>query len=328
MLDLQRAWLARGRAEDAMREAGTRRRVREAATRRRMRETGRQEPEAHRVGTAHVAPVGQATADGRPGADDTRVDPRAAWIRLSIEAGAVYLPVIAFGLAYGMATRVAGFTLLDLEAMNLLVFAGGSQLMAVSLLASGLPWLPIVAMTVALNARHTLYSASLAPWFAGRSRLVRAIAAYVVVDESYALTDAHFRRIGRLDARAYAAAALVLMATWLVSMAFGWATAQGIPPRFAVLLDVVAPASMAGLAVLLITDRASLLAALAAASLAVGLGVMVEPALGVAAGGLLGVVAVTAIGHLGHRWSNGSKRDRCDERPDLVASASRQPARG
>lgn len=302
MLDLQRAWLVRERMDEAMREAATRRRIREGPER--------------------------ASAAGLSGDEDTQDDPRAAWIRLMIEAGAVYLPVIAFGLAYGMATRVAGFTLLDLEGMNLLVFAGGSQLMAVSLLAAGLPWLPIVAMTIALNARHTLYAASLAPWFAGRSRLVRAMAAYVVVDGSYALADSHFRRVGRFDARGYTFVALGLVTTWLVSTAVGWATAQGVPPRFAALLDVVAPASMAGLAVLLITDRSSLLAAVSAASLAIGLGIMVDPALGVAAGGLLGVAAVSAVGHLGQRWSNGSKWIRRDGRPDLVGSARRQPAGG
>ena len=38
-----------------------------------------------------------------------------------------------------------------------------------------------------LNARHLLYSASLAPWFAGTSRRVRAACAYVLADETYAL---------------------------------------------------------------------------------------------------------------------------------------------
>ncbi len=54
--------------------------------------------------------------------------------------------------------------------MSVVVFAGAAQFAAVGLLAQGVPWLGIVVLTALLNARHLLYSASLAPWFAGRSR--------------------------------------------------------------------------------------------------------------------------------------------------------------
>ena len=54
-----------------------------------------------------------------------------------------------------------------------------------------------------LNARHLLYSAALAPWFAGVPFRARAVAAHLLTDESFALSIAHFRRLGRSDAWGY-----------------------------------------------------------------------------------------------------------------------------
>ena len=47
--------------------------------------------------------------------------------------------------------------------MSVIAFAGAAQFAAVGYVAAGLPWLPIIVLTLFLNARHLLYSASLAP---------------------------------------------------------------------------------------------------------------------------------------------------------------------
>lgn len=49
-------------------------------------------------------------------------------------------------------------------------------------------WPFIVLMTALLNARHLLYSAPVAPWLGGRSRLERAAMAHVLTDETFALS--------------------------------------------------------------------------------------------------------------------------------------------
>ena len=74
--------------------------------------------------------------------------------------------------------------------MSAIAFAGAAQFAALGLLAQGVPWVGIIVLTALLNARHLLYSASLAPWFAGRSRRERAAAAYILTDEAFALAAA------------------------------------------------------------------------------------------------------------------------------------------
>ena len=88
-------------------------------------------------------------------------------------------------------------------AFSLIAFGGAAQFAAVGFVARGLDWSAIVLFTALLNARHLLYSAALAPWFRGRSLVERAVAAHLLTDESFALSTAHFRRIGRFDAIGY-----------------------------------------------------------------------------------------------------------------------------
>ena len=183
--------------------------------------------------------------------------------------------------------------------MNLLVFAGGSQFLAIGLLAAGLPWLWIVAVTAVLNGRHLLYGTSLAPWFGGRPRFQKALAAYVVVDESFALSMTHFRRLGRFDALGYSLVAIMLIITWLASSWLGWASATAVPPGFEAVLRVVVPAAIAGMAVLLVTDRSTLVAAIAAVVAGVATASLMGPAAGIVAGALLGVLAASFVAF---RW--------------------------
>jgi predicted branched-subunit amino acid permease len=101
------------------------------------------------------------------------------------------------------ARTVAGFSPIDVMAMSVFAFAGAAQFAAVGYVASGVPWAVIGILTGLLNARHVLFSAALAPWFRGRSFGERAVAAHVLTDESFALSIAHFRRLGRFDAFGY-----------------------------------------------------------------------------------------------------------------------------
>ena len=73
-----------------------------------------------------------------------------------------------FGLVFGITAQAAGYSPLEAGAMSVLVFAGASQFVAIGYVAGGFPWLAIVLLTAFLNARHSLYAAALAPYFADR----------------------------------------------------------------------------------------------------------------------------------------------------------------
>jgi 4-azaleucine resistance transporter AzlC len=196
-----------------------------------------------------------------------------------------------FGVVYGLAAREAGFSVVEATSMSVFVLAGAAQFAAVGLIADGAGWPSIVFLTALLNARHLLYSAALAPWLAGRSRLERAAMAHVLTDETFALSLAHFQRIGRVDVVGFWLAAGFDSLSWPIFTAIGVIGGQLIPDPAQFGLDVVFPAAMGGLAIKLAADRPAIAAAIAGAALAVVGGIVVGPAISIVVGGFLAPIA-------------------------------------
>jgi 4-azaleucine resistance transporter AzlC len=201
----------------------------------------------------------------------------------------------AFGIVFGLAAREAGLSIVEALAMSVLVYAGAAQFAAVGLVAQGVPWLGIVVMTALLNARHLLYSASMAPWFAGVPLRIRALAAHPLTDELFALTLPAFRSLGRLDLGSYGIAAALTLPTWAIATALGFLAGELLPDPRTIGLDIVFPAAMGALAVVLITDRRTLIAAVAGGGVGVIVALASVPSVGVIAGGLAGPLVAMAV---------------------------------
>jgi 4-azaleucine resistance transporter AzlC len=209
--------------------------------------------------------------------------------RLLLDSLGIAASAAGFGLVFGLAARDAGYSALEACAMSVFVFAGASQFAAVGYVAQGLPWLPIVVLTFFLNARHLLYSASLAPQLRSLSAPRRAVMAHVLTDEAFALSATHFHRLGRVDVPGYWIAALVgVFIPWNLATVAGVLVGGAAPDPAGLGLDVVFPAAMAGLAVGLATGRREVVAAGAGATLGVLLSLALGSAIGIVAGGLAG----------------------------------------
>jgi 4-azaleucine resistance transporter AzlC len=215
--------------------------------------------------------------------------------RLAVDAIGIAVSGGAFGVVYGLAARGAGFSLVEAMAMSILVLAGASQFAAVGMVAQGLPWAAIVLLTALVNARHLLYSAALAPFLGTRSRLERAVSAHLLTDETFALSLAYTRRIGRWDQGGYWIAAAMDVVPWIVATGIGYVAGDLAPDPGRLGFDVVFPAAMGGLAVLLIRVRRELVAAVAGGALGVVTAVAVDPAVGVVVGGLLAPLLGLAV---------------------------------
>ena len=105
----------------------------------------------------------------------------------------LWLGVAPFALAYAVLARDAGLSIVETQALSLLVFAGSAQVSAVGLFGRGVGGLEIVLTTFLLNVRHVLYGMSL-----GRvvpmTRRERLIGAYLLTDEAYGVSVARGAR--------------------------------------------------------------------------------------------------------------------------------------
>jgi 4-azaleucine resistance transporter AzlC len=209
--------------------------------------------------------------------------------QLLLDALGIAVSAVGFGFVYGLAAREAGFSPIEVIAMSTIVFAGAAQFAAVGYVSTGLAWPAIVLLTALLNARHLLYSAALAPWLRQVPIWRRAVMAHLLTDEAFALTIAHFQRIGRTDERGFWIAAIAsTFIPWNLATFAGSVLGGQIPDPNRFGIDIIFPAAMIGLAVGLVTGRRELVAAIVGAGVGVVMALLTSPPIGIVAGGLVG----------------------------------------
>jgi 4-azaleucine resistance transporter AzlC len=181
----------------------------------------------------------------------------------------ILLGVFPFGLIYGALALNAGLSPGAAQAMSSVIFAGSAQFIAAGLFGNGVPGLVIVLTVAVVNLRHALYSASVAPYLKNMPGRTKALLAYLLTDEAYAVTIINYQNTaGQSQAHwFFAGAGLALWSGWQLSTALGILTGAMLPASWS--LDFAIPLTFIALAVPAIHDRPSLLAALAAGATAV-----------------------------------------------------------
>jgi len=114
----------------------------------------------------------------------------------AVAAWPICLGYIPVGLAFGVLAQKAGLRPVEIGLMSLLVFAGSSQFIAVSMLAAGAVPLAIILTAFTVNLRHFLMSSSLALYMGHTSKKLLSLFAYGVTDESFAVNLFRFRQGG------------------------------------------------------------------------------------------------------------------------------------
>jgi len=99
------------------------------------------------------------------------------------------LAVIPFALILGAAAVQKGLSPLETGLMSALVFAGGSQFVAVDLWTEPAPWLALAFAALLVNLRYVLMSASIASKLKHFPKAGRALFIFFLADETWALTE-------------------------------------------------------------------------------------------------------------------------------------------
>ena len=211
--------------------------------------------------------------------------------------------VIPFAVAFAVSARAADLTILETQALSMLVFAGSAQLAVVTLVAAGSGATAIVLTALALNLRHVLYGLWLGARLGVRTRPPRPVLAGFLTDESYGLTVKAF-----LDGRG--SDAFLLGASLGLYVPFAAATLAGsllgslLPDPAAIGLDVVFPLSFLALLLPLLRSRLDLAVALVAGAASLGLGRVVD-------GGVAVLLATAGAATLGAALDRRAPRERC-----------------
>jgi 4-azaleucine resistance transporter AzlC len=203
----------------------------------------------------------------------------------------ILLGVAPFGLIFGALAIGAQLSAAQAQAMSSVIFAGSAQFIAAQLFGVGASAAVIVMVVFVVNLRHALYSASVAPYLRHLGPAWKAVLAYLLTDEAYAVVIMRFQREGPAPRRHWYAlgAGLTLWLCWQLSTAAGIFVGAQFPKDWP--LSFALPLTFIALVVPALTDRASVAAAAVAAVvglLAVGLpyktGLMVAALIGIAVG--------------------------------------------
>jgi 4-azaleucine resistance transporter AzlC len=198
-----------------------------------------------------------------------------------------YVPI---GLAFGVLAQKCGLTAIEIGLMSIIVFAGGSQFIAVSMLAAGASAAAVTATTFFINLRHMLMSSSLALHLRCTSRPRLALFAYGVTDESFAVNMMRFRAAGWSYGSALTVNHTANLA-WLAATVAGGFGGQFIPAH-AFGIDYALTAMFICLLSFQLWSAIHVLAALVAALLAAGLSLMMPVSVAVVISAVLAASAV------------------------------------
>jgi predicted branched-subunit amino acid permease len=102
--------------------------------------------------------------------------------------------VSPFALLFGVVATEAGLDVVQTLLFSLAVLAGASQFTALQLMTENAPTAIVLASALAVNLRMAMYSASLTPHLGAAPLWHRALAAYFIVDQSYALSIVRYER--------------------------------------------------------------------------------------------------------------------------------------
>ena len=94
---------------------------------------------------------------------------------------------IPFGIVYGALGHAQGLPDWVVIAISMAVFAGASQFIAITLIASGASLSVIVLTVFVVNLRHMLYAVSLIPYVREFSQFKRLPMAFALTDETFAI---------------------------------------------------------------------------------------------------------------------------------------------
>jgi 4-azaleucine resistance transporter AzlC len=204
------------------------------------------------------------------------------------------LPVLfatsPYGLVMGVAAASAGLTVTQAAGMSALVFAGLSQLAAVDLLAQGASVAVVVATALIINARFTMYSASIAPHLDELGRGWRWLCPFFLIGPIYAVALVAFEA-GRPTHYGWYMLGLAVPSwvSWVVGTVVGMVLGASIPGEWQ--LGFAVPLVFVAIVTQFIDDRGTVAAAVVAggASVAVlglpfGTGLVVASVAGILAG--------------------------------------------
>lgn len=219
---------------------------------------------------------------------------RKAFWRGYLDCAPFLVIVVPYSMLFGVVARDAGLDLVQTMSMSVLVIAGASQFTALALLQDQAPVFIALLAALAVNLRMAMYSAALVP-HVGHARLgTRAVMAYLMVDQAFAVAVRTYEDNPDMPAQTkvtyYFGCMMLICPVWYGFTLVGALVGQAIPAALS--LDFAVPVCFIALTAPLLRSAPHVIAAFVAGCAALvfawvpwSLGLIIAALMGVFAGG-------------------------------------------
>jgi len=200
---------------------------------------------------------------------------------------------IPFGIIFGSLADTAGLSFGATMGMSIFVFAGASQFVAMSLMASGTAWPMIILTTFVVNLRHMLYGATMVPFYKALNPVWKMVLAFGLTDETFAVAVNRYNQNDDIRGKQYynLGSMIFMYLNWNLCTFMGLTAGKAFPEISRWGLDFAMPATFIGIVIPYLVTKpmwASVVTAGTVSILAGGLphklGLMVAALAGVAVG--------------------------------------------
>ncbi|WP_425589622.1 AzlC family ABC transporter permease [Fictibacillus terranigra] len=141
---------------------------------------------------------------------------------LSIAIG--YLPV---AFTYGLLAKSSGLSLVETVGMSMIVFAGASQYIALSMIGAGTGAFEIIITAFIMNIRHLLMSASLNERMSEDAKWIKAVYGFLITDETFSVAATRTEK--KLRSAFMLGLGLIAYGSWVINSGVGFLIGSGLP---------------------------------------------------------------------------------------------------
>ena len=170
-------------------------------------------------------------------------NPKAAYRQGVLDGAPFILVAVPFAMVFGLLAVEAGLPVVQVMVFSGAVIAGAAQFTALGLMTDGAPTIIVLLTALAVNLRMAMYSAALAPYLGPAPLWQRALAAFVLFDQTYAASALRFEENPGWSVPTrmayYAGSATPVVPAWLLGTFLGAVTGSALPEWLA--LDFAVP---------------------------------------------------------------------------------------
>lgn len=202
----------------------------------------------------------------------------------------IIVAAMPIGLVFGAVAASKGLSPLEATLMSAMVFAGGSQFVAMNIWTHPASWTALGFAALLVNIRHVLMGASLGRKLQAFSPLQKYVGVLVMADENWAMSEARARKT-TLTPAYYAGLAVPFYLNWVVCSLIGAVLGALLGDPTAIGLDFAFPAVFIVLVIGFWKGPATGLVLIASAVAAIAVHHFVPGAWYIAAGAAAGLMA-------------------------------------